>query len=106
MVLALSFSLAARECEGASPEPCYELLTYRQMDGFCYAEVLGGADFIASAGGVPFAPQEWPGLSEAGSYIVDGVEYMYRYWTVDGEPYSASERQSVIADLKASFCRV
>lgn len=53
-----SFSLAARECEGASPEPCYELLTYRQMDGFCYAEVLGGADFIASAEGVPFAPQE------------------------------------------------
>lgn len=59
--------LRDQDLEGASSEPFYELFTYRQMDGFCYTELVGGADVIGQAGGVPFAPQEWSGLSEAGS---------------------------------------
>lgn len=67
----------------------YTLLTYRQMDGYCYAAELGsGEGFLSETWGIPFSPEEWMGLSEAGSYTADGIECFYRSWTVGEKVYS------------------
>ncbi|MDO4318372.1 MAG: hypothetical protein Q4C48_09230 [Lachnospiraceae bacterium] len=75
----------------ASPEPFYELLTYRQEEGYCWADILSypsgfpGMPYV----GVPFSPQEWSGLSENGTYSVNGEEFLYRCWETEWGRYSA-----------------
>lgn len=67
----------------------YTLLTYRQMEGYCYAAAIGyGEGFLSETSGIPFSLEEWTGLSEAGSYTADGIECFYRSWTVGEKVYS------------------